>query len=182
MSDCKAKGFEQQNGTVRWSVKQQRVKLLNATPEILVTFCKLHHSTTNPTLFIHILRSVFPLVAFFILCAIDLSLFFNTFWHQACLLSSRVSLSLGVSPFLNLCHIHYHSYLGIKMLQWGLIHVDDYKDVTLWWLTLIAFMRKHKRIQKGFKAYFSQPSCIWKFETLLTNYKLLMLLTSFSKH
>ena len=44
---------------------------------------------------------------------------------------SCVSLLLGASPFLNLCHIHYHSFLGIKRLQQSLMHAD-YSKVLLY--------------------------------------------------
>lgn len=52
--------------------------------------------------------------------------------RQACLPSSCLSLLLGVYPFLNLCHIHYHSCHSTKRLQQSLIHANDYKDVILW--------------------------------------------------
>ena len=41
MVDCKAKRIEKQNNTVRWSVKQQQVKVLNITLEILVTVLQI---------------------------------------------------------------------------------------------------------------------------------------------
>ena len=43
------KGFEEQNGTVKWSVKQQLVKLLSVTPKILVTA-----SEFSPYRFVHV--------------------------------------------------------------------------------------------------------------------------------
>ena len=60
--------------------------------------------------------SVFLLVPLFILHAIGLSLFFNAFWHQACLSSLLVSLLLNASPFLTLLYYSYCTFLGIKRL------------------------------------------------------------------
>ena len=110
MAGCKVKGFEEQNGTVRWSVKQWRVKLLSATQKFWSILCKFHHWTN---LFSSCcLLLCFLLAAFFILCAIALSLFFNAFRHQAGL---PVSLLLNLSPFLkSLSYIHYYSFLDIK--------------------------------------------------------------------
>ena len=43
MADCKAKGFKEQNGTVKWSVKKQQVKLclLNTTLDIVATILQI---------------------------------------------------------------------------------------------------------------------------------------------
>ena len=74
---CKAKGFEEQNGTIRWSVK------LVATSKSVKRYSgSSGHCFANITiqliLFLYVIYcSVFHLVAFFILCAIRLGPFFN---------------------------------------------------------------------------------------------------------
>ena len=104
--------------------KQQCIKLLRATPEIFCSLlCEFYHST-NPFSPCFLLL-FFCLVAFFILHAIRLNLFFSAFHYWACLPSLHVSLF----KFLNLLCIHYHSFIDIKMLQQDLIH---YKGVAMW--------------------------------------------------
>ena len=112
---AKLRGFnEEQNGTVRWSVKQRQV-----AKAVKHYSRKSGHCFANfiiqLTLFLHVIYcSVFCLVAFFILSTIGLSLFFNAFQHWALLPSLRVSLLLGVFSFLNFYHICYYSFVGIK--------------------------------------------------------------------
>ena len=73
--------------------------------------------TIQLNLFSMLYALFFPLVTFFILCAIRLSLLFNAFWHWACLPSSCMSLLLGVPPFVSFCRTCCHSFLSIKRLQ-----------------------------------------------------------------
>ena len=84
---------------------------LSAILEIWSLLYKFHHLTN---LFLHaVYCSIFCLVAFFMFCSVGLSLFFNAFWHQACLPSLHVSLL----PFLNLHCSHNLSLLDIKRLK-----------------------------------------------------------------
>ena len=111
-ANYKVKGLKEQNGIVRWSVKQQQVKLscqLSTIPKFWSLLYKFHHSTN---LFLHVVySSIFCLVAFFmlLLCWTQSS----AFSHQASLPSQYVSLM----PFINLHCSHNLSLLDIKRLQ-----------------------------------------------------------------
>ena len=63
----------------------------------------------------------FFLVAYFILHAIRFSLFFNTFWHQACLPSLYMSLLLDVSQVLQ---ILYHVAKAIIVIYNDTVWVE----------------------------------------------------------
>ena len=82
MADCKAKGFKEQNGTVKWSVKKQQVKLclLNTTLEIVATILQI--SPFNYSFSPCCLLLCFCLATFCILHAIELTLFWR--WVGLC--------------------------------------------------------------------------------------------------
>ena len=81
MAECKDEGLEEQNDTIRWSVK------LAATSKSVKCYSKnsgqcFANFTIQLILLLHVVYcSVFHLVAFFILCAIRLGQFFNAFRH-----------------------------------------------------------------------------------------------------
>ena len=113
--------------------------------------------------------SVYCLAAFFILCAIGLSLFFSTFWQWVCLPSLCMFLLLSVSPFLNLCHNRYHSFLGIKNYNrvWFMRMTTK-----VWFCGNYHLLHLHQNAnvsRNTLQTHFSQRIAIRQFDTLLTN-------------
>ena len=120
MADCKARGSKSK--TVQWGglSNSNKYSCLALLQKFWSLLHKFHHS---PNPFLHVVYfSVFSLAAFFILHTVGLGLFFNAFWHQACLLSSHVSLLQGIPPFLNLhciCYLwHKNSTIEFDPYGW----------------------------------------------------------------
>ena len=170
MADCKAKGIE-----VRWSVMSNTVKWQFGISD------HCFHCFANFT--IHLFPvlhdfccSVFSLPAFFILCAIRFSLFFNTFQHQACLPSLHVSLLLSVSPFLKSlsCLLFFFSWYRKTTTDWFWSMWMTTKVSRCVVISTYCIMWKCKRIWKTLLAHFTQLIQQFSMYIRLTYYKLLI--------
>ena len=83
--------------------------------------------TIQLILFLYIVYCSLFLSSFFILHAIICSSVYSSTEH-ACLVCVYLYYWVYISPFLNLCSIHYHCFLDIKgYIQQSLSYVDYYK-------------------------------------------------------
>ena len=135
MADCKVKRIKEQNGTVSWSVKQWRqVKLLSATPEILVAALQI--SSFNQL----ILFSPCYLLLCFLLSSL---LHPSHYWIQSALqhilASSMLAYFMDVFITGCICISKCLSYYGVVTILF-LVYKDYNRVWSIWITTKMSIM------------------------------------------